>query len=120
MINTRRVPFARQGLLRDLYKAQGHSASGLIEWDWSKFEVQFECDANDASPGEGALLRGAQGEQGDLGIPVDNKLRSPVSPAAMDGIVARTQVTRSRLDVMISDVVLRRVPNYAAQERIPT
>ncbi|CAN0235492.1 unnamed protein product, partial [Ectocarpus fasciculatus] len=27
-----------QGLLRELYKVQGHSPSGNTEWDWSKFE----------------------------------------------------------------------------------
>lgn len=29
-----------QGLLRELYKVQGHSSSGVTEWDWSKFETQ--------------------------------------------------------------------------------
>lgn len=29
-----------QGLLRELYKIQGHSYSGATEWDWSKFEAQ--------------------------------------------------------------------------------
>lgn len=30
----------RQGLLRELYKVQGHSSSGTTEWDWTKFEAQ--------------------------------------------------------------------------------
>lgn len=29
-----------QGLLRELYKMQGHSSSGTTEWDWTKFEAQ--------------------------------------------------------------------------------
>lgn len=34
------VPWLSQGLLRELCKVQGHSSPGVIEWDWSKFEVQ--------------------------------------------------------------------------------
>ncbi|CAM9764725.1 unnamed protein product, partial [Discosporangium mesarthrocarpum] len=28
-----------QGLLRELYKSQGYSSSGPIEWDWTKYEI---------------------------------------------------------------------------------
>eukprot|EP00903_Cladosiphon_okamuranus_P013275 g12377.t1 len=33
------VPYL-QGLLRELYKVQGHPSSGAPDWDWSKFEAQ--------------------------------------------------------------------------------
>lgn len=29
-----------QGLLRELFKAQGYSVTGSVEWDWTKYEAQ--------------------------------------------------------------------------------
>ncbi|CAM9140283.1 unnamed protein product [Ectocarpus sp. 12 AP-2014] len=55
------VPYL-QGLLRELYKVQGHSPSGTPEWDWSKFEggsgrggvesISGEAIATSDNPGE--------------------------------------------------------------------
>lgn len=36
------ISVALQGLLRELYKSQGHSSSGTTEWDWSIYEAHLE------------------------------------------------------------------------------
>lgn len=80
-----------------MYKAQGHSSSGTIEWDWSKFEVQLESGTTENSAGGGAITSGAHGEHGDLDVPADDILGLPVSPAvAVDGVITRTQVKYPR------------------------
>lgn len=40
--------------MRDLYKSQGHSTTGKLEWDWTRFEEQAPPDAGGADGGRTA------------------------------------------------------------------
>lgn len=41
-----------QGLLRELYKVQGHSSSATVEWDWGKFESPSVSGGADHTAGD--------------------------------------------------------------------
>lgn len=45
------VPYL-QGLLRDLFKVQGHTSSATTEWDWEKFESPYVSGVGDNTAGE--------------------------------------------------------------------
>lgn len=80
-----------QGLLRELYKAQGHSTTGSMDWDWNKFDSIPGSSRSENSSGGGVATRTAAGDNGAADSTAGNVLGLAASTAA-DGIAPRTQV----------------------------
>lgn len=96
-----------QGLLRELYKAQGHSTTGCMEWDWSKFDSSPGSNRGESSPGGGMATTAAAGDNGVAEATAGNALGLAASTAA-EGITSRTQV-------FVSENERKRHREYLAQ-----
>eukprot|EP00752_Nemacystus_decipiens_P015070 g13425.t1 len=83
------VPYL-QGLLRELYKAQGHATAGSMEWDWSKFDSLPGSSKCETSCGGGVATTAAAGDSGGTDAAAGNVLGLVASTAA-EGITSRTQ-----------------------------
>ncbi|CAM9198370.1 unnamed protein product [Ectocarpus sp. 13 AM-2016] len=74
------IPYL-QGLLRELYKAQGHSTTGPMDWDWSKFDALVESNSECSSGDVGAVEATADTVQGCV-----------AASTTAEGVTSRTQV----------------------------
>ncbi|CAM9584936.1 unnamed protein product, partial [Ectocarpus sp. 12 AP-2014] len=74
------IPYL-QGLLRELYKAQGHSTTGPMDWDWSKFDALVESNSECSSGDVGAVEATADTVQGCM-----------AASTTAEGVTSRTQV----------------------------
>lgn len=84
-----------QGLLRELYKAQGHSTAGSMDWDWNKFDSSPGSSRSDNSSG-GGVVTTAAGDDGAVEATAGPALGLAASTAA-EGITSRTQVLMAEL-----------------------
>lgn len=80
-----------QGLLRELYKAQGHSTIGSTDWDWNKFDSSPGSSRSEGSSGGGMATTAAAGDNGAAEATAGAVLGLAGSTAA-EGITSRTQV----------------------------
>lgn len=83
-----------QGLLRELYKAQGHSTTGSIDWDWNKFDSSPGSSRSESSSGGGMATTPAAGYNEAAKATAGTVLGLAAFTAA-EGITSRTQVFMS-------------------------
>lgn len=84
-----------QGLMRELYKAQGHSTTGPMDWDWHKFDSSAGPSRSESSSGGGVVTTGVPGNNGVVEATAGTALGAAPSTAA-GGVTSRTQVSWSR------------------------